>query len=459
MALASSDPAARPPAASLREHVVRTLKLAGPVIVARCGLLIMVTVDTIMTGRAGGDQLAYLGIAFAPHLTMLVVGIGLLSGTVILVSQADGAGRRRDCGRILWVALLDALVLGVVWAAVLFEGESLLRLAGQDDDLAEGGGRVLVMFAWGMPAIYLFTAASMFLEGVGRVKPGMVVMLIANVANAGFNWVLIHGHLGFEPGGAAGAVLATSLTRWLMVVGVMGYILAMADKAEFGVFRAVAGFGTLQRRFLRLGVPMSLSYAFETTAFLVITMMAGHLGANAVAAYQVAINVVAFCFMIAIGTSTATSVRVGNAIGRRDREGMAMAGWVGAGLIVLAMAPLAVAVALLPETLAEVYTNDPAVVPIVVATLLVAALMIPSDGLQAVLLGALRGAADVWPTTALGFAAFWAVMVPSAWFLGHRLEGGLPGIMWAELIGISVAALLFALRFRAISRREIAPFA
>ena len=458
MAPASFGPAARGPAASLREHVVRTLELAGPVIVARCGLLVMVTVDTIMTGRAGGDELAYLGVAIAPHLTLLVVGIGLLSGTVILVSQADGAGRRRDCGRVLQVALLVALVLGLVSAAVLSQGETLLRLAGQNENLARGGGRTLVMFAWGMPAIFLFTAASMFLEGIGRVKPGMVVMLVANVANAGLNWVLIHGHLGFEADGAAGAVLATSLTRWLMVAGVVGYVLAMADKAEFGVFRAGAGFRSLQRRFLRLGVPMALSYAFETTAFLAIAMMAGHLGADSIAAYQAAINVVAFCFMVAIGTATATSVRVGNAVGRRDREGAAMAGWVGAGLILVAMAPLAVAVALLPGTLAGIYTGEPEVAAIVAATLLVAALVIPGDGLQTVLLGALRGAADVWPATALGFVAFWAIMTPSAWLLGHRLEGGLPGIMWAQFIGVSLAALLFGLRFRVVSRREVAPF-
>lgn len=193
MKLVPPDLATRPAAGSLREHVARTLKLAWPVIVARCGLLIMVTVDTIMTGQAGGTELAYLAIAFSPHITMLVIGIGMLSGAVILVSQADGAGRKHACGRILWVALLDGLILGLLWSLVLFEGEAFLLWTGQEADLARGGGYAMSMFAWGIPAIYLFTAASMFLEGIGRVKPGMIVMLAANIVNAGLNWWLIYG--------------------------------------------------------------------------------------------------------------------------------------------------------------------------------------------------------------------------------------------------------------------------
>ena len=449
---------ARPPAASLREHIVRTLRLAGPVIATRCGLLIMVTVDTVMTGRAGSGELAYLAAAFAPHITLMVTGIGFLAGAVILVSQADGAGRRVDCGRIMWIAMANGVTLGLVWAVILFQGEAILLLFGQDADLSRGGGHVMGMFAWGMPGLYLFTACSMFLEGIGRVKPGMVVTLVANLVNAGLNWVMIYGHLGFEPGGAAGAVLATSMTRWFMFLGLFGYILVMADSSEYGVFRRVRDAGALQLRFLRLGAPMALSYALETGAFTVITMMAGYLGAPHIAAFQAVMNINAFCFMVAIGMSTATAVRVGNAVGRQDRIGMARAGWVGTGLIFLAMLPLAAIVLLFPGELAGVYTRDAEIVAIMVAGLFAVVFLIPGDGLQAVLVGALRGAADVWPATWLGLVSFWGVMVPMAWYFSQVRDFGVPGLLWAEFIGITLAAALLAWRFHAICRRDIRPF-
>jgi MATE family multidrug resistance protein len=122
------------------------------------------------------------------------------------------------------------------------------------------------------------------------------------------------------------------------------------------------------------------------------------------------------------------------------------------------MVPLSVLVALFPESLASIYTNDPAVIPIIVTGLFVAVFLILADGLQGVLLGALRGAADVWPTTGLGFTAFWIIMVPLAWLLGHHWGGGVPGLLWAEVIGIFAATILFGWRFRVIARREIKPF-
>jgi multidrug resistance protein, MATE family len=91
----------------LREHVLRTLRLAGPVMLARAGLLVMVTVDTVMCGRVAAEQLAYYGIAIAPHVAFLLVGIGLLMGTVVLTAQTDGTGRPAECGRIWRLGLLN----------------------------------------------------------------------------------------------------------------------------------------------------------------------------------------------------------------------------------------------------------------------------------------------------------------------------------------------------------------
>lgn len=447
----------RPPANTLSEHVRRTLALAAPVIVARCGMLIMVTVDTIMTGHAGPTELAYLAISFSPHITMLVIGIGLLTGVVVLVSQADGAGRQKACGQIFWVGLINAAVLGLLWALVMTRGEDILQLFGQGEDLARGGGRALGMFAWGMPAIYGYVAAAMFLEGIGRTRPGMYVMIGANVVNFGLNWVMIYGNLGFDPMGASGAVLATSLTRWVMLAALLAYLFTMADRDRYGLFRRIERPLALQWRFLRLGTPMALSYSAETTAFMAITMMAGIMGTAEVAGFQASMNVVAFCFMVAIGMSTATSVRVGNAVGRRDPVGLRLAGWTGTGLIAVAMALLAGAVALWREPIASIYTTDATVQAIILAGLVVATFLLVADGLQAVLVGALRGAADVWPTTLIGFFSFWVVMVPCAWLLGPHLGGGVPGLLWGEVIGALVAAALLACRFQVISRRNIRP--
>lgn len=148
-------------------------------------------------------------------------------------------------------------------------------------------------------------------------------------------------------GPPAGAVLATSLTRWFSFAAISVYLMTMRDRDTYGVLTRVAEPWRLQRRFFRLGVPMALSCTFKTSAFTSITMMAGAMGALHVAGFQVATNDNAFCFMISIGMSTATAVRVGNAVGRHDRHGMRMAGWTGAGLIWGEVASVATAATLL----------------------------------------------------------------------------------------------------------------
>jgi multidrug resistance protein, MATE family len=194
----------------LREHVQRTLRLAGPVMLARAGLLVMISVDTIMCGRVAAQELAYYGIALAPHLGFVLVGIGLLMGTVVVTAQTDGAGRPAECGRIWRLGLLNGAVFGSSFGLLLLPGEAILVALGQAPAISRGGGAVLVMFALGMPAMLMFAATTFFLEGIGRSTPGMAVMAIANVVNFGLNYALM-----FEPWqmGAAGAALATSIAR------------------------------------------------------------------------------------------------------------------------------------------------------------------------------------------------------------------------------------------------------
>ena len=94
---------------------------------SRAGLIILFSVDSIMTGRAGTSQLAHYAIALAPQLTLLVLGIGLLVGTIVLTAQADGAGRSSDCGPIWSTSLWIAAVLGSLAGVVLLWGEPICQ--------------------------------------------------------------------------------------------------------------------------------------------------------------------------------------------------------------------------------------------------------------------------------------------------------------------------------------------
>ena len=94
----------------LADELSGLVRLAFPVMVSRAGLLVMTTVDTVMTGWAGGDELAYLAIGLAPFVFLMLVGTGLLTGTVVLVAQARGPARpRRAAGSGIWPCSMPRL--------------------------------------------------------------------------------------------------------------------------------------------------------------------------------------------------------------------------------------------------------------------------------------------------------------------------------------------------------------
>ena len=98
----------------------------------------------------------------------------------------------------------------------------------------------------------------------------------------------------------------------------------------------------------------------------------------------------ALAYMLALGLSTATAIRVAYAVGRKDAVALQRAGWIGTGLVAALMLIVAIASYLGREGIAFTYTQDAAVAPLAVAALAIAAVVIPMDGTQGVLIGALR---------------------------------------------------------------------
>jgi MATE family multidrug resistance protein len=422
---------------------------------ARAGLLVMISVDTIMCGRAGARELAYYGIALAPHLAFLLVGIGLLMGTVVITAQADGAGRAAECGRIWRLALVNGATIGCLFGLLMLPGAAILLALGQDPEIATDGGAVLVMFALGMPPILMFSATTFFLEGIGRSTPGMAVMALANLLNFGLNYALM-----FEPWqlGAAGAALATSITRWFMFLALTGYVLAMRDGDRYGVRAPIAGHWHLERKLARLGWPIALSFGLENGAFFAAATFAGWLGAVPLAAYQIVLNVMALIYMLAIGIATATAVRVGYAVGRRDRAGLAKAGWVGLGLGIVVMLGLTPVLSGAGGAIVRIYTEDAAVVAIAAPGLVLAAWLLLVDASQGILTGALRGAADIWACIGVQFICFWLICIPVCYLLAHPFGLGIAGLLWGLFVGLLAAALLLGWRFKVLTAREVRPF-
>jgi len=440
-------------------HIAQTARLAVPVMLSRAGLVLMLTVDTAIVGHldSAGLQLAALGASVVPQSVLQTTAVGLLIGVIVRTAQLDGAGRAAECGQVWRLGVLLAALIGTAYALLLTPGTFILAdMLGQPAEVAAAGGPVLTIFGYGLPGLLLYIASAHFLEGINRPVPPMLLMLAANLLNAGLAYVLANGGLGLPALGVAGVAIATSIVRWVLGLGGIALVLVLVDRRRYLVSgRLTQGLHGMVA-LLRLGLPLAAAIGLETACFSMIVNFSGWLGPVSLATMYAAINYTSFVYMLSIGLATAAAVRVGNAVGRDDRGNAQRAGWVAVVMAGAVMAIAGLLTALFADHAAGILTNDPAVLASLVPLLAgVVSLLVIVDSLQGVLMGALRGCADTLVPTVIYGISFWIVGVPAGYWWGYRLELGPVALTWALIAALSVAAVALGWRFRALAGPSI----
>ena len=436
-----------PLGACLKRHAAELVRLAGPSIVARAGVLTMALVDTIMVGRFSTRELAFLGIGLAPVVPLLLATMGMVMGTLVASASAFGSERYGECGAAWRRSLPLALGLGICGAAICGVGAPLLRGLGQSAELAGGGGPVLQVVGLSLPAALVFLTTMFFLEGIKQPIPGMLMMIAANLLNVFLNWLLIYGNWGFPVLGALGSAWATTLVRVFLAAGIVAYVWSMNDHVRFGVRRRVVGGWRAWRHQRQIGYAAGASIGVEAAAFGAINIFAGWLGPVPLAGYSIAINMLAIVFMVAIGLAAATAVRVGIAHGRDDFRDLAIAGWTGLAVNTAAMAAFGVLFAVFPRAIVSAYSIDPAVIALTAPVVAFCAWVLVADGGQGVMANALRGRGETWFPSALHVFSYIGVMIPVSWFLAFPAERAVMGLFEGVLIASIVSFGLLAGRF------------
>ena len=441
--------------ARIRRHLSELAVLAGPTIVSRLGVLMIVQVDAMMVGHASTRELAYLNIGNSIVTNIIVTGLGLLIGTMVLSSNAFGAGNYRECGAAWRRSISYALGLGIVGVAITLPGEALMALLGQGEGLADGSGRVARVLGYSLPAVMIFLTTNFFLESLRRPVPGMILMLIANILNLGFNWVLIYGAAGVPAMGAEGASWATTAVRYFLAISIVIYVWWLKDRDTFGIRQPTPHDPEAARNQRRIGYGTGLGIGAETTAFTALVIFAGWLGELSAAAYGIAFTVLAFFFMGAIGVGAATTVRVGIAYGRRDGPDLALAGWTGLGANTVIAAICSLFLYFQADLVVGLYTDDPVLADLTRVLILITALVLVLDGAQAVMGQALRGRRDIWVPMACQAICYLGLMVPLGWYFAFDLEWGAEGLVWSVFWASVVSILLLGGRFHLLARRPL----
>jgi MATE family multidrug resistance protein len=435
----------------------RTLRLAGPIIASQLGQTGMNTADTIQVGPLGPEALAAAGIGSSIHIVAFFLIGGIVIGMGPLVSQAWGARNIEECKRVARQGFWMALILSVPTTLLMLVGEPLALVFGQQRSIASGAGAYMAALAPGVPAAILFLAMRQYLEGMGHTAPPMIATIGGLGLNVLMNHLLIWGIGPFPELGVIGSGYATSIVRWAMVLSLVVYVLL---HPEFDPLRraprgAWAADRTRMTRIARIGAPIGLQYGLEIGLFAFAALMMGWFGALQVAAHQVTINIAATTFMVALGTSMAGSIRVGQTIGAQAPT-QTRAAVLATYLLTLGFMGLcAIAFVIAPRALIGLYTEDPGILALGQSLLLVAAAFQIFDGGQVAGISVLRGAGDTQVPMLIAAAGYWIVGLALALWLGFRTDLGPVGIWIGLAAGLAAVAFALAYRVRVVMWRAV----
>ncbi|OED44361.1 MATE family efflux transporter [Endozoicomonas sp. (ex Bugula neritina AB1)] len=438
----------------LRELLV----LAGPILGAQLAAAGMSFVDTSMAGQYSSVDLAGIALGSSVWIPVFLLTKGMLLAITPTVSHLYGAGKMSDAAAPVRQGLWLALVLSVLTVLLINNAGIVYELLEVTPDVSERAISYMEALSWGIPAVCLYQVLSCYCEGLGQTKPAMVFSFAALLLNIPVNYVLIYGKFGFPELGGVGCGYATAICFWLTFVLMAFYVLLSDKHKKIGVFKtidrpdlaAIAGL-------MKLGIPIGLAIFFEVSIFSLVGLLIGQLGAATVAGHQVALNFSSMMFMVPLSLSFGVTIRVGQALGAGKFEEASFSSFSGVATCAFIALFSASIMWFLPEAVTALYTKDPEVIALAVQLLAYAAVFQLSDGVQVAANGALRGYKDTRVPMIMVLIACWGVALPLGYVLGLTdimVSAMGPEGLWIGLItALSIAAVLFTLRLRTISRR------
>jgi len=429
---------------ALRHELRPTIRLALPLVLAEIGWMSMGIVDTVMVGHLPDSARAIGSVSISSNLfnVLAFFGGGLLVGLDTLVAQAFGAGRREDCHRSLVNSIYLSMVMTPFLMTPVWFFDPILRRLHIDTQVAALAVPYMKALAFGLFPLLLYFAVRRCLQAMNMAQPIAFALISANIVNALFNWVLIYGKWGAPAMGVVGSGWSTAISRVYLAGVLVSYLLWYDRRHRTELLKTPVNIDFLRiRRLISLGFPAAVQITLEISVFALATALIGRLGAIALASHQIALNTVAFTYMVPLGISSAAAVRVGHAIGRARLDSAGDAGYTAIFLGAAFMTVAAVALLVFPRWIARMYTPDEGVIRSTSLLLIAGAAFQLFDGIQTVATGALRGAGDTRTPMICHFAAYWVIGLPLGTWLGFARNWGAFGI-WS---GLSLALILIGI--------------
>jgi MATE family multidrug resistance protein len=441
------------------------MKLAYPVIIGMLGHTLIGIVDNIMVGKLGSTELAAVSLGNSMIFVAMSLGIGFSTAITPIVAEADAEQDSSKIRSAFHHGLFLCIILGFSLFGLVVLAKPFMELLHQPKEVIALAKPFVDWVAFSLVPLIIYQGYKQFADGLSMTKVSMYAIVMANVLHVIINYCLIYGFWFFPKMGITGAALGTVISRIAMVV-FMHFILSGRERLKqyFDDFSFDEIKKDMLKKIINLGLPSAMQMLFEVVLFTAGIWLCGNIGKTSQAANQIALSLASMTFMFAMGLSVVSMIRISNQKGLNDYKQLVIVARSIFLLAILIEILFAVMFVSLHQILPYLFLNmenqsqlsdNQEVIAIAAKLLLVAAVFQISDGIQVVVLGALRGLQDVKIPMYITFVAYWIVGFPISYYLGIHTELKAVGVWIGLLAGLTAAAIFLYIRFHYLTKKLI----
>jgi len=422
--------------------------LAVPMILEMSMESLFAVVDIFFVAKLGADAIAIVGLTESVMALIYAVAFGLAIGATATVARRTGekdeAGAAKSAAHVIYLGVIVSAIISAI--GIIFAPDILKLLGAHDKVIVEGTAFMQIMLGGNAVVVFIFLLNAIF-RGAGDAAIAMRVLVLANGLNMVLAPCFIFGVAFFPELGVTGAAVGTTIGRGIGVLYAAWHL--MRPGGRIHIDRESWRFDPkLLWKLAKLSSTGVFQLLIATASWTALMPIMAGFGEVAIAGYVIALRVVMFALLPALGLSNAAATMVGQNLGAGKPERAEAAVWKAAWFNAAVYFGIGLIFLFFSNQIIGIFTQEAEVLQYGTSALHIIAFGFAFYGLGMVLETAFNGAGDTWTPTYLNLLIFWIFEIPLAYALAYRFDLGPDGVFWAITLAFSLLAIASGLLFR-----------
>jgi len=419
----------------IRQHLIDLLRISVPMVIGNLGYVLIGVTDVYVAAKHSVNALASIALANSFLYTVLILGVGLLNGVSILLSNKRG--EKEPTKKYLFSSIIFSQILAFLTLLAILAVTAIIPYCSFSPDIVADIQLYMVITGFSIFGHFLYQAVKEFLQAHEIVTFPNVILIVAVVLNLIFNAVFVFGFWIIPAMGVAGLAVATLLVRTFLGLIMLFYVRKILVKQSKN---RTYNFDYM-KKVMKIGFPIGIGLVFECLGFNIITVALGRDSSLLAATHNILATIVEATFMIPLAVSFAIAIKTGFYNGAKDLEEVKNYGKAGVVICTVFMMCCSVMFLLNPKLCINFFTDDVMITELALPVVTLFAIFELADGLQISLGGILKGLKLTKEVTLCSLGSYWLVGLPFGFFAAYKLGMSLMGF-WT---GLTVALFLVAI--------------